>query len=419
LWLELKESALEPVMRVVVDFQDESLEFEVAGERLVAAWNGPPAIDGARIGDAVRAALDEPLDYPAARQIVVPGDRVAIACDAAIAEPGTVLATLVSVLADAGVERGDVTVVAPLGSEKLSEALPRGTSLVAHDPNDRNQMMYLAATKEGRRIYLNRSVIDADVVIPVGRLGFDPIMGYRGPWSVIFPGLSDHETMQAYRGRLKGAALDEPADGRRPGLDESFEVSWLLGSAFHIGIVPAASAIAQVLAGRETSVREQGIASVDRSWRMEADSRAELVVVGIGGRGSEATLDDLAQGLANATRLVQHGGKIVVLSRASGRIGPSLRRLIDVDDPKNGIAALRGHEGDDDYLIARRLSHALGWADVFLHSRLDRDLAESLSVCALERPEQARRLVERSGSCLFLSQAELAHAAVRSENEGR
>ena len=48
--------------------------------------------------------------------------------------------------------------------------------------------MYLAATKEGRRIYLNRSVIDADVVIPVGRIGFHPIMGYRGPWSVIFPG---------------------------------------------------------------------------------------------------------------------------------------------------------------------------------------------------------------------------------------
>ena len=32
-----------------------------------------------------------------------------------------------------------------------------------------------------------------------------------------------------------------------------------------------------------------------------------------------------------ATRLVQHGGKIVVLSRARGAIGPSLRRLIDAE----------------------------------------------------------------------------------------
>ena len=41
-------------MQVVVAFQDESLEFEVPDEaRLVAAWNGPPAIDRSRLGDAI------------------------------------------------------------------------------------------------------------------------------------------------------------------------------------------------------------------------------------------------------------------------------------------------------------------------------------------------------------------------------
>jgi hypothetical protein len=406
-------------MRVVVDFQDESLDFEVAEDRLVAAWNGPPAIEGSRLGEVVRAALEEPVDYPPARQMVVPGDRVAIAVDPAISDPATVLAAVVDNLAEAGVERGDVTVVVPSGAADWSQALPRGAALVTHDPKDRSQLVYLAATNEGRRIYLNRAVTDADVVIPIGRLGFDPIMGYRGPWSVIFPGLSDHETMQAHRGRLKGAALDGPASGARAALDESFEVSWLLGSAFHIGLVPAAFGFAEVIAGRETAVRDRAIASVERLWKLQVDSRAEVVVVGVGGRGSQTTLDDLAGGLALATGLVQHGGKIVVLSRVLGGIGPSLHRLIDVEDPKNGVAALRGHEGDDDYLVARRLSHALAWADVFLHSRLDRDLAEGLSVCALERPEQARRLVERSTSCLFVSQAELTHATVRSENEGR
>ena len=41
-------------------------------------------------------------------------------------------------------------------------------------------------------------------------------------------------------------------------------------------------------------------------------------MVGIGGPGAAATIDDLAEGLATACRLVQHGGKIVVLSRARG-----------------------------------------------------------------------------------------------------
>jgi hypothetical protein len=401
----------------VVDYQDESLAFDVPDERLVAAWSGPPAMDRSRLADAIRGALVDPLDYPPARQIVVPGDRVAIACDPAVADLATLVTTVVDGLGETGVERSDVTVVAPAGSGELALALPGGTALVTHDPDDRSQLVYLATTKDGRRIYLNRSVTDADVVIPVGRLAFDPIMGYRGPWSVLFPGLSDRESLKAYRGRLKGASLDVSASAARASLDESFEVSWLLGSGFHLGLVPAASGIAEVFAGQDSSVRERAIASVDRLWRLEVESRAEVVVIGIGSAGSESTLDHLAAALANATRLVQHGGKIVVISHTSGRIGPSLRRLIDVDDPKNGVAALRGHEGDDDYLIARRLSHALAWADVFLHSRLERDLAESLSVCALERPEHAHRLVERSNSCLFVSHAELTHASVRSENE--
>ena len=188
-------------------------------------------------------------------------------------------------------------------------------------------MAYLAATKQGRRIYLNRLLTDADVVIPVGRLGYDPIMGYRGPWSVIFPELSERAAIDAHRGRFRDEA-DEPTAARASAsLDESFEVSWLLGSQFHVGVVPGSCGLVAVVAGRENAVRERGIASVDSAWKLDADSRAELVVVGIGGPGMPATIDDLAEGLATACRLVQHGGKIVVLSRVQGAIGPALQQL--------------------------------------------------------------------------------------------
>ena len=80
---------------------------------------------------------------------------------------------------------------------------------------------------------------------------------------------------------------------------------------------------------------------------------AELVVAGIGGPGIPATIDDLALGLATACQLVQHGGKIVVLSRVRGDIGPAVRSLVDIEDPKRRAAALRGHEADDDYVAAR------------------------------------------------------------------
>jgi len=405
-------------MRIVVDFQDESLEFELPEEHLVASWRGPAGNDRSKADQAIKSALESPLDYPSLRQMVVPGDRVVIALDPTISDWEQVIATLAVPLEASGIEPGSVTVLSPsLGPAPFERPLPLNANLVAHDSNDRGQLAYLATTKQGRRIYLNRLLADADLVVPVGRLGYDPILGYGGPWSVLFPGMSDRETIQTYRGGLRAEDEDMPRTRARAGLDESFEVSWLLGTPFHVGLVPGVSGLIEVVAGRDTSVRERGIEALDRLWTFHAVSRAELVVVGIGSRGTSMTLESLAEGLATACRLVQHGGKIIVLSRASGEVGPSLRRLIDADDPKRGAAALRGHEADADFLVAWRLARALAWADVFLLSGLERELVEELSLIPLEQPEQACRLVARSGSCSFVSQAELTRAIVSEAGE--
>jgi lactate racemase len=408
------------MMHVSVSYQDERLEFDVPDERVVAARDGPVGLNGAHELAAIRDALERPWEFPPLRQMIVPGDRVTIAFDATIARPRPILEVLGETLREAGVEPDGLTVLYPSAvSAHLEEALPAGATLVVHDPMERSQLAYLAATKEGTRIYLNRALTDADVVIPVGRLGYDPIMGYRGPWSVVFPELSERAAIDSHRGRLRDLGLERAVARARASLDESFEVSWLLGCQFHMGVVPGSSGLVTVVAGKENAVRERGIASVDSSWTLEADSRAELVVAGIGGPGIPASINDLAEGLATACRLVQHGGKIVVLSRVQGAVGPALRSLIDADDPKKRTAALRGHEGDDDYLAARRVAHALAWADVFILSGLGSELIDDLSLVALENPEQARRLVAKSGSCSFVSHAERTRASVRDENENQ
>jgi lactate racemase len=411
--------ASENTMRVVVDYQDDVLEFEVPAEQVVAAWSGPPGIDPSSVHGAVSSALESPLEFPPVRQMVVPGDHVVIALDPAIRAVGPVLEALVAELEPAGVERESVTVLSTADDTALRGVLPAGCELATHHAGDRGGLAYLAATQGGRRVYLNRLLTDADVVIPVGQLGFAPIMGYRGPWSLLFPELSDRETQVAHRARWSDSTDGTLGPVARGLLDESSEVSWLLGAQFQVGVVPGASGIAEVIAGQAGAVRDRGIASVDRLWTCEVESRAELVVVGIGGPGEQTTLDDLAHALITATRLVQRGGKIVALSRASGSAGPCLNRLAEMDDPRDGAATLRGHERDDDFLVACRLVQAISWADIFIHSRLDRDLLEGLSVFALERPEQARRLVTASGSCMFVNQAQCARGVVVAEIASR
>lgn len=385
-------------MRVMVDFQGERLELEVADERLVGAWQGPSGMDPGAVRGAVLEALEAPRGYPPLRQAVVPGDRVVLALDESIPEGATVLGAVAEILRGAGVEAIRVLAPGPLAAGLV----PTGLDASLHDPTDRTQLAYLASTERGRRVYLNRLLTDADFVLPIGRLGFDPVLGHRGPWSVLFPALSDEETRRTYRlGETRAVAGDSPA------LAESSDVSWLLGAQLQLGLIAGASGLVRAVAGTLAEVRDRGAAALDAAWTFRADRRAAVVVAGIGNAGRSASLDDLTLGLANAARLVRRGGKIVALSRVEGPLGPALDRLAGADDPRSALHALKGAEAEPDYPAARRLAKALAWADVYLASNLDETRVENLGMIALGSTGEARRLAGSADSCLVVSQADL------------
>ncbi|CAN5630363.1 hypothetical protein BH23PLA1_BH23PLA1_33380 [soil metagenome] len=399
-------------MRVDLHFQDERLEIEVADDRLLGAWSGPEPLAETRLRAQIAQDLESPQDYPPLRQAVVPGDRVVLAVDPEIPQLNRLLAIVSEILEGSGVERDAIQVVAlgPIRGLESSASIREPVTWINHNPDDREQLAYLASTEAGRRVYLNRFLTDSDFVLPVGLLTYDPILGYQGPWSTLFPGLSDLDTQQA----LRGQASDHTphADHTRPAFDESAEVTWLLGSQFHIGILPGATGIAGVFAGLESTVRTQGMRALDRAWTFQVPERAELVIAGIGRPGVPTRLEDLARGLATSAGLVRRGGRIAILSRTEGPIGPALQRLLGAEDPRRWAEHLRGAEAEPDYPAARQIARALDWADVYLLSSLPVEDVEELAMIPLARPEEAARLAALSNSCLILSHADLTRGVV-------
>ena len=403
-------------MRVAVDFGGERLDFEVPDDRVVDVRHGPEAAPAEVLGRLICEALEAPLEFPRLVNAFVPGDRVVLAIDLGAPGLAPVLETVVAILRAAGVEAESIQVLATgPGKDGSVGPVPDALAWTVHDPSDRDQIAYLASTSQDRRVYLNRALTDADVVIPIGRLGYDPVLGYRGPWSLIFPALSDSETQRAYR----TLASDRPPDREREqtALTESAEVSWLLGSQFHIGLLAGVGGLARVVAGLDTAVRSAGTRAVDESWSYRVDERAEVVVAGIGGPDDPGGLDELASGLETASRLVRRGGKIVALSRVSGPLGPAMQRLVGSDLARPGLSALRGAEGEPDAPAARQLARALAWADIYLSSELGEDAVDDLGMIPLGRPEEARRLAAAADSCLFLSQAERTRAHATEDDE--
>jgi hypothetical protein len=404
-------------MRVTVDFAEERFELDTPGDALIGSWRGPEGISGERLSAEFRAALERPVDFPPFRQLFVPGDRVAIALDSSFPGFGPALGVIDELLRDAGLDETAVTVVTRAGSgDALEASLPRGMALELYDPGDSRRLAYLATTKQGSRIYLDRTLTDADVVIPVGRLGYDPISGYRGPWSAVFPALGDQRAIDSTRARLPIDARERVSPLHH--LEQAFEVSWLLGTQFHVGVVPGVSGPVELIAGQAESVRDRGIHAIDRHWSYHPPAEAQCVVAGIGRPGVTSGIDDLVEGLVTASRLVHQGGKIIALSRVRGPIGTSLRRLAEAGDVANAQAALRGHDSDADSVAGRQLARVLAWADVYLLSGLDREVVEDLSMVPLDHPDEARRLVAKAASVLVVSQADLTRATVHGSETG-
>ncbi len=236
------------LMRVSVDFQDERVDFEIPEDRLIAAWQGPGGVAASEAPERIAEALEHPREYPPLRQAIVPGDRVVIALGANVPEVGPVLDAVCQVLESAGVERESITVLVPSEAPAgYARAIPSGLNVQAHDPDDRTELAYLATTSNERRVYLNRLMTDADFVLPVGRLGYDPVFGYEGPSGVIFPGFSDTETRRAYLAASRDAVPDRTKPS--PLLKESTEVGWLLGCQFQVGLVAGATGLLAAVAG--------------------------------------------------------------------------------------------------------------------------------------------------------------------------
>lgn len=369
-------------MRLRVEYHDGALEFE-AEDRLAAVFS-PPSAAPAR--DRVRRALEHPIDYPPLRQVVVPGDRVAVPIGPDLPDASEVLAAIAEALAGAGVESIEAVVDGRDRGRPAPEC-PPGVELVVHDPSDRESLAYLAGTTGGRRIYLNRRLADADCVVPVGRIGPDDALGLRGPWSVIDPGLSDAAP-------ARGSLLSPPRDGSAA-LEESLEVSWLLGSQFQVGVIPAASGLLHVVSGQPATLRDRGSALLDEAWGFAVDDRADLVIAGLGGPGRPATADDLLDGLRQALRVVRRGGKVALLAR------------VGIGTIREAVAGPGLPRGD--------WEKALAWADVYLASSAPADEVDELGLIPLDRPEQAARLAAVAPSLVAIGQADRVRASVRDE----
>src|SRR5262249_18272598 len=150
-------------------------------------------------------------NFPSLRRALTPDDQIAVVVDERLPQLGLLVSEVLAYVVGAGVDPSAITLVsAPGSAQSWVNDLPDAYQNVRteiHDPAERKAVAYLASTRKGRRVYLNRTVVDADQAIVISGCRYDPTFGRFDGSCALFPTLSDADTIKdSYRFTLLKAA---------------------------------------------------------------------------------------------------------------------------------------------------------------------------------------------------------------------
>jgi nickel-dependent lactate racemase len=347
------------------------------------------------------------------RQALTPDDHVTIVVDEGLSDLPRFLTPILEHIARAHVLPETVTFLrresasTPDWLERLPEAF-RQIKVEDHDPHHRKRLSYLATTKHGRRVYLNRTAVDADQLVVVSRRCYDPLLGRGGAEGAVFPALGDADTQEAVLSHLSTA----PADSATwPVRAEAAEICWLLGAPFFVQVIEDhGSDVSGVLAG-PIAASAEGDRLQDARWRLEVDEPATTVVAQVSGDPDRHTFADLARALACAGRVVRPEGRIILVSGGLPDIDAAGQLLRQTDTPAEALALLK-EQHPPDRAAAFQWAESARHANLYLLSRLPGDLVEELFAVPLDNPHQVERMVG-DAPYLYLHDADRTLAVVR------
>jgi nickel-dependent lactate racemase len=385
------------------------MECELDPQRRFVLHRGP--VSRGDLRERLRKSLISPLDFPPLDQTVLPDDRVVMAVDPSAPCVAEMVAEVCLALQGRGLSSGQMVVLQPKPPAGVAAVDPRRLlpeedqdqmGWICHDSTDDKAHAYLATTARGERIYLARELVEADVVLALGGVGFDSLLGLKGTHSAFYPALSNQETIEKTRG--EGHWELEP-DDVRPLRQTIDEVAWLLGSLFSVQVVPGAGGGAtEVLAGSNESVLRRGRQLLLEYWRVPVPERVDLVIASVENAEGASTWDQVGAALAAAQRIVARGGRIVLLSDLEQPLGPGLEILRSQRSPRTAQGAIR-KAAPPDLIPAIQVAGALDWARVFFLGQLPEDLVDDLGMAPLSAPKEAARLLQGDDSCALLGSA--------------
>ncbi|MDR1376702.1 MAG: nickel-dependent lactate racemase [Synergistaceae bacterium] len=312
-----------------------SVEIDIPEENLLGVLQSREVPSAATEEEAVRKALDNPIESPRIDEKVKPGDKVCIvACDLTRAwqHPSLYLPILVDEVKKGGVRDEDIFFLVATGTHRshtpeehkllLGEKLYGRHKVFDHESRTA-AMTDFGETSYGTPVKLNKMAADADHVILTGGIVYHFMSGWGGGRKSVLPGISAYETVMANH----AFALNPLPDKGRNWVCRGGNVE---GNLIHLDMVEAAAKlepsfllnvimnaegkIGWAVAGDWRKAHEAGRDLVDSIDAVAIPRLADLVIASACGYPKDINFYQATKALFNAQDATRPGGTVVVLA---------------------------------------------------------------------------------------------------------
>ena len=279
----------------------------------------------------VRRALEAPIESPRLRELVHPGEKVAIVTSDITRPMPTykVMPPLLDELYATGVRREDITLVFALGShrkhtdaERRKLAGERAWNEIACVDSEPADCVRMGVTGAGTPVDITRVVAEADRRICLGNIEYHYFAGYSGGAKAIMPGVSTRDAIQSNHSMMVRPEACAGALETNPLRMDIEEAGRICGIDFILNVVLSEhKEIIKAVAGHPVAAHRAGCRFLDRIYLKILPRAADIVLVSQGGAPKDLNLYQTQKALDNARHAVKQGGIIILIGSCREGLG--------------------------------------------------------------------------------------------------
>jgi lactate racemase len=292
---------------------------------------------------ALIAALDRPVGSLPLGDHDLAGKRIVL-CVEDISRPtptARYFGTLLDYLISHGAEPGRMLILFGLGvhrdmtadeaRQKLGDTDLRGIPWRNHACNDERELAHLGTTSRGTHVSLNRHLVEADLIIPVGAIDPHLLLGFSGGCKMILPGLASSRTIA--ENHMQGVSPEKynyVGQAESPMRLDLEEGALMLGGEIFIvnAVMNESAELCAFFAGDPVKAHREGVKFVEWASARPLERPVDVVIA-----VSTPMNADLRQGMkciGNVQQSVRPGGLIIGLLECRHGIG-------DITVPRRSI----------------------------------------------------------------------------------